>query len=278
MERTPFGIRRFDSTIGGGAPAGSVVLLSGESGAGAREFGYTAALMNGLLEADPELFELYYGDLDPTTAAPGAVHYVSFSSEARQLEREMRLATDDEIVDAAIDAISFHDLSAEYFRLSPVPREWYRDRTGTIADLGDRGDRRSVPEALGDTLSAHAPGNLVVVDSLADLIETSTDDLSWDDIPVLLKGISRAAFEWGGLVLVHANREALPDTRHGQLVEAADGSLLFEWESGGSARDRTMVVKQFRGVLSRIENEDIVRFETEIGDAGFDISDVRKIR
>jgi hypothetical protein len=39
-----------------------------------------------------------------------------------------------------------------------------------------------------------------------------------------------------------------------------------------------MVVQQFRGVLSRIEDEDIVRFETEIGDAGFDISDVRKIR
>jgi len=54
--------------------------------------------------------------------------------------------------------------------------------------------------------------------------------------------------------------------------------MHFEWESGGSTRARTLVVKQFRGVLSQIENEDIVRFETDIGDAGFDISDVRKIR
>jgi hypothetical protein len=37
-------------------------------------------------------------------------------------------------------------------------------------------------------------------------------------------------------------------------------------------------VKQFRGVLSRLEEEDIIQFETDISDAGFDISDVRKIR
>lgn len=278
MDRIPFGIRRLDTTIGGGAPAGSVVLLSGEAGAGAREFVYTTALMSGLVESDPELFELYYGSLSDGVRAPPEVHYVSFTAEKRQLRSEMALAMDEEIVDAAIDEITFHDLSAEYFRLSPVPRAWYAERTDRIAELGTSGDRKSVTEALGDTLTDHAPGNLVIIDSIADLIDTPGNDLTGDDIPVILKGISRAAFEWGGMVLVHVNRESLGERRHGQLVDAADGTLLFEWESGGSTRDRTMVVKQFRGVLSRIEAEDIVRFETEIGDAGFDISDVRKIR
>lgn len=278
MERIPFGVRRLDTTIGGGAPPGSVVLLSGQAGAGAREFMYTAALMNGLVENDPDLFELYYGGLSESATAPREVHYVSFTSEKRQLHSEMALAMDEEIVDSAIDAITFHDLSAEYFRLSPVPREWYSDRAQSISELGGTEGRRDVPEALGDTLSEHAPDSLIVIDSIGDLIETSTDDLTWDDVPVLLKGISRAAFEWGGLVLVHANRESLDDQRHGQLVDAVDGTLTFEWESGGSTRDRTMIVKQFRGVLSRIEAEDIVQFETEIGESGFDISDVRKIR
>jgi hypothetical protein len=54
--------------------------------------------------------------------------------------------------------------------------------------------------------------------------------------------------------------------------------MEFSWESGGSTRARTLVVKQFRGVLSQIEEENIVQFETELGEAGFDISDVRKIR
>jgi KaiC/GvpD/RAD55 family RecA-like ATPase len=278
MNRIPFGIRRLDTTIGGGAPPGSVVLLSGEAGAGAREFMYTAAIMNGLAKGDPELFDLYYGGLDERASAPEEVHYISFTSEKRQVNREMTLAMDEEVVEAGIDNMAFHDLSPEYFRLSPVPREWYAEKTANISDLGQTQDRKTVTEALGDRLTSHASGNVVVIDSIADLIGSRADNLPWSDIPVLLKGLSRAAYEWGGLILVHINQETLDAEKHGQLVDAADGTLLFEWESGGSARARTMVVKQFRGVLSRIEDENIVRFETEIGDAGFDISDVRKIR
>jgi KaiC/GvpD/RAD55 family RecA-like ATPase len=277
MDRIPFGIRRLDTTIGGGAPPGSVVLLSGQVGAGAREFMYTCAVMNGLAEGDPDLFDLYYGGIDEGASAPEEVHYVSFTAEERQVSREMSLAMDEEIVESGIDNVEFHDLSPEFFQLSPVPREWYATRTQSISELGQSQDRKSVPEALGDRLTDHAAGNLVVIDSIADLI-SSTEDLPWSDIPVLLKGLSRAAYDWGGLILAHVNQETLDDERHGQLMDSADGTLLFEWESGGSARARTMVVKQFRGVLSRIEDEDIVRFETEIGDSGFDISDVRKIR
>ena len=278
MQRIPFGIRRLDTTVGGGAPAGSVVLLSGEAGAGAREFTYTSAVMNGLVGSDPDLFDLYYGSLEPEAEEPREVHYVSFTTDERQVRDEMQLAMDEELVDAGLSNLTFHDLSPEYFRLSPVPREWYSAEAASITGLGANSDRNSVPEALGDRLTDHAPGNVVVLDSLTDLVASSGEELTWNDIPVLLKGISRAAYEWGGLILVHVNHETLTDEQHGQLIDAADGTLLFEWESGGSARARTMVVKQFRGVLSRIEEENIVRFETEIGDAGLDISDVRKIR
>ncbi len=278
MDRIPFGIRRLDTTIGGGAPPGSVVLLSGEAGAGAREFMYTAALMNGLTEADQDLFDLHYGGLDSDASVPDSIHYISFTSTKQQFRDEMTLAMDREIVDAAIDSITFHDLSSEYFHLSPVPREWYTARAGSISDLGRTTDRRDLPRALGDRLTTHGPDSLVILDSITDLVGTPLDDLSWDDIPVLLRGITRAASDWGGVVLVHVNREAIDVQRHGQLVDAVDGTLVFEWESGGSTRDRTMIVKQFGGVLSRIEAEDIVQFETEIGESGFDISDVRKIR
>jgi archaellum biogenesis ATPase FlaH len=234
--------------------------------------------MNGLTEADPDLFDLYYGDLDERASVPEAVHYISFTERERQLCDEMSLTMDDSIVEAAVESVTFHDLSTEYFHLSPVPREWYTDRADSISDLGQTRDRQGLPRALGDRLTEHATDTLVVIDSITDLVGAPMGDLSWDDVPVLLKGISRAASEWKGLVLVHVNREALDTRHHGRLVESADGTLVFEWESGGSTRDRTMVVKQFGGVLSRIEAEDIVQFETEIGDSGFDISDVRKIR
>lgn len=277
MERVPFGIRRLDTTIDGGAPSGSVVLLSGEAGAGAREFAYTTASMNALARSDEELFELYYGHVNEAASVPEEVHYVSFTAGEGQVRREMTNALDDEIVDTSFGGVTFHDLSPEYFRLSPVPRNWYAERSASIAELGQTEDRASVPEALGAVLSDHAPNAVVVIDSLTDL-GSASGDLDWIDVTQLLKGITRAAHNWGGMILVLLNHETLTPPEHGQLVDAASGTLMFEWESGGSTRARTLVVRQFRGVLSRIEDENIVRFETEIGESGFDISDVRKIR
>ena len=278
MSHLPFGIARLDSILGGGAPPGSVVLLAGESGAGAREFCYTSAAMNALARADAELFDLYYGDLDPDAALPDSVHYISFTADVDALTREMGYTMTDEIVDAAVEEIGFRDLSSEYFQLSPVPREWYETATSSIAELGDRGEYADVLTAFGDYLSEHGPGSLVCIDSVTDLVSTASDDTDWSEIAMVMKGLKKAAYEWNALVLVLVNTDSISDREFGTLMDAAGGTLQFTWESGGSQRARTMFVREFRGVLSRLEEENIVRFETEIHDGGFDISDVRKIR
>jgi KaiC/GvpD/RAD55 family RecA-like ATPase len=278
MERLPFGISRLDSMIDGGAPPGSVVLLAGEVGAGAREFVYTSVAMNGLAHANPELFDLYYGGLHGDATVPDDIHYISFTEERDAIVSEMRYAMDDDIVDAGVDAVSFADFSTEYFDLSQVPREWYTGRTRTINELGDRGSRRGTLDAVGEYMNDHASGSLVVIDSVTDLVSAGSEDMTWNEITLLMKGLKKASYEWGGLVLLLVNTEALSSHELGGLMESTDGSLLFEWESGGSERARTLVVKQFRGVLSRLEEENIIQFETDISDAGFDISDVRKIR
>ncbi|MFP9192904.1 RAD55 family ATPase [Natronosalvus vescus] len=280
MERMPLGISRFDAMIGGGAPAGSVVLLASESGAGGREFAYTATAMNGLAHADADLFEFYYGDLEPGVALPEAVHYISFTGERSALVDEMGFVLEDDLVERGTDPVSFRDLSTEYFQLTPVPTDWYSETRTDIRNLGKSTNRRDVLEALGDYLTTHAAGNLVVIDSATDLLAAagSTDRLARTDLTVLLKGLKRASYHWGGIVLLLVNVETLTDREFGRLKEATDGTLRFEWESGGSERDRTLVVEEFRGVLSRLEDENIVRFETEIRDSGFDISNVRKIR
>ncbi|MDF9746934.1 RAD55 family ATPase [Natrinema salsiterrestre] len=278
MERMPLGISRLDRMIGGGAPAGSVVLLAGESGAGAREFCYTSAAMNGLVDADPDLFDLYYGDLEPEVTTPEDVHYVSFTDERSAVVSEMEFVMDDELVGAGMDDVRFVEFAEEYFQLTPVPTNWYADGMADITELGSHNDRTDVLEALGEYLTEHATGNLVVIDSITDLVAAADDRLGWSDLTVLLKGLKRASHRWGGVILLLVNAELLGSTQLGQLKEATDGTLLFEWESGGSERARTLVVEQFRGVLSRLEDEDIVRFETEIHDGGFDISNVRKIR
>jgi KaiC/GvpD/RAD55 family RecA-like ATPase len=278
MDRIPFGIARLDSIIGGGAPPGSVVLLSGEAGAGAREFVHTSAAMNGLYYGDSEMFDLHYGDLEASASPPDEIHYISFTADSDDLEREMSYTMNEDLIRSASDHVHFRDLSPEYFQLSPIPREWYAGKTRTVNDLATEERRDTAPEALADYLSANAAGNLVVIDSVTDLVAAVSDEMTWSDIALLMKGIQKAAYDWGGLILLLVQEETLAPTELGHLMDAASGTLQFGWESGGSKRARTMFVKEFRGVLSRIEAENIIRFETEVHDGGFDVSGVRKIR
>ena len=278
MDDIPFGISRLDSLLEGGAPPGSVVLLSGEAGAGAREFAYTSAAMNALARTNSDLFNLHYGELPDGAVLPPEVHYLSFTASKSTLEQEFRYTLSDDIVDSVIEDIEYLDLSTEYFQSSRIPKDWYLGRTTELSDLSGGGNREKVLSVLGDYLTEHASGNLIVFDSITDLLSAMADDLTWQDIPMLIRGLKRAAEQWGGLVLILASEETLESTQLGQLSDAASGTINFSWETGGSKRARVMVVKQFRGVLSRLEDEDIVQFEGEIHEGGYDLSNVRKIR
>jgi len=118
MHRIPFGVARLDSIIDGGAPPGSVVLLAGEAGAGAREFLYTCAVMNALAHVDEELFELNYGPVGEHAGLPPEIHYVSFTESRRAMERELSQVIAENILSASLPAIRFEDLSASYFQLA----------------------------------------------------------------------------------------------------------------------------------------------------------------
>lgn len=278
MDRIPFGISRLDELIDGGAPTGSTVLLAGELGAGAREFCYTSAALSALAERDPEQFELYYGDQQFETVSPDEIHYISFSTPAAAIQREMYHTIDENILDTAVDGISFVDLSSLYFERSQVPMEWYEAEAIDLSTIGQGRNRKSVLGVLADYLTDAAPGSLVVIDSMTDLVSAAGEHMSWRDILVLMKGLAAASAKWDGLILLLANNEALQPAEIAGLMDAAHGSFVFEWETGGSERMRTMYVKEFRGVLSQLQEEDIIRFETDIYDAGFDITGVRKIR
>lgn len=278
MGRIPFGISRFDELIDGGAPGGSVVVLSGELGAGAREFCYTSAMMSALAKGNEELFELYYGEFEYDVSLVPEVHYVSFTTPPEAIINEIRFALDDDIVDGARDHISFYDLSDQYFKRSKVPMEWYTEGTPGIDSLGEARGGRGVLGLLGEYLNDNATDNLVVIDSVTDLVSAADEHMSWSDITTLMKGLGAAADRWDGLILLLVNHEALTDQQVAGLMDAAHGSLVFEWETGGNERMRTMYVKEFRGVLSRLQDEDIIRFETDIYDHGFDITGVRRIR
>ena len=136
----------------------------------------------------------------------------------------------------------------------------------------------SILHNTADYLDDHAAGGLILMDSLTDLLAARGRHHSISELVLTLKGLRRIARKWGSLILLLLNKDAVTDQELGNLMTAVDGTLQFEWETGGNERVRTMYVPEFRGVLSQLENEDIIRFETEIHDAGFDVSNVRKIR
>ncbi len=278
MARVPFGISRFDEIIDGGAPPGSVVVLSGELGAGAREFAFTSAAMTALAEADPDLFEVYYGTFEHDVAVPPEVHYISMTDTPASIRTEMEFALADDIREAIEGSIDHCDLSGAYFQRSTVPMAWYTTGALDIERIGDMGHERGLLEMLAAYLTEHAEGSLVVIDSLTDLIEATDESLTWTDITLFLKGLTIAATDWDGLILLIVNREAIGTERVARTMDSTHGSLVFEWDAGGNERSRTMFVKEFRGVLSRLEDEEIIRFDTDVYDHGFDITGVRRIR
>lgn len=276
MERLRFGVSRLDTTLGGGVPRGSVVLLAGEAGAGAREFMYTSAVMNGTAHADQDLFELHYGRQTESVTLPDGVHYLSFTASQDQFEREVMLSMEDELASAGLEHIDFSSLANEYFRTSSVPREWYVDESSERVRYP--GEEQSLVNVVGDMLNDRAPDNLVVIDSLSDLVSATGEQLEWADIVYLVKGLRRTAQKWGGLILLHVDHGTLTESQQAQLVDSCTGALRFQWATGGSVLARTLMLKSFRGVLSQIDDDELVEFETELGDSGFNISDVRKIR
>jgi KaiC/GvpD/RAD55 family RecA-like ATPase len=279
MNRIPFGVSQLDQRIGGGMPPGSVVLLAGEAGAGAREFCYTSAVMNGLGIAEPDTFDLQYGSLRGSAALPEEIHYVSFTASRDDLTEEMAFTIEEDLVAGGLEAVSFTDLSPEYFQMSPVPQEWYAGTHATLAELGNDTERDNPVAAVAAYIEEHAADNLIIVDSLTDLIGLREEaGVAWDDVIYLLKGLRKAARDWRGAVLLLVSSDTLSEERLGDLMSSVDGTMSFEWASGGNDLSRTLIVREFRGVLSRLEEEEIVRFETEIHEAGYDITNVRKIR
>jgi len=81
--------------------------------------------------------------------------------------------------------------------------------------------------AFGDYLSAHADDSLVCIDSVTDLVSMVDDDTEWSDVAMVMKGLKKAAYEWGGLILVLVNTDSITDREFGALMDAAGGTLQF---------------------------------------------------
>jgi len=310
VDRIPFGISDLDNTIGGGAIGGNLVLLEGENGTGASQFMQTCAMMNGLYHSDPDMFSLLYGNVHPQVNVPEEVHYVSFTSGKEELKQLLKRTFDDELVEKGLEGLKFQNFSNEYFSLggfktnyeqnptqekaaspggnpeNPESEDVFKEGEDTILYTGKLEDSEEgrnnltgaedLIELFQRYLIQNAEGNLVVIESLTDLIEASQNRVSTSEMISLVKWLRKMAHQWGGLVLVRIGKEATSRELLGGLGDSADGVVVFEWRDSGNERIRTMYFKKYLGVLPNIEDINRV-YEGGVREEGYYIGMAEKV-
>ena len=266
VERIPTGVADFDH-LSGGIPAGSVVLLAGDAGAGHQEFALTSATHVMLHYDEPELHRFFLGSTPGPFVYPKGVVYVSLSRSREQVLREVRGAFHTSYPDVLERHLTFHDLSPEYFADSVVPTEWSSVNRPLLSGLPasvERGAPSGSLPALAGALESGGPENLVIVDSLTDLLVRRGVDP--EELLTLVKGLRRRAKGWGGIVYLLLSRGVAPAATEQALFDSVDGVLDFTWTSSPyhSRRQRTMLIQKFMPVLSRVPPEYQGRFVIRI--------------
>lgn len=261
--RIPTGVNDFDH-ITGGLPVGSVMLLSGEPGAGSYEFALTSAatLMRASHRKDTR--NLYLGRYQGPVALPGRVTYVSLTRSREQLLREADSAFPAEYSQLLIDHLDYADLSAPYFADSVVPTSW-ADEDRPV--LEGEGAARSADGILGDltaALETRGKGSLLIVDSLSDLLARSS--IRAEDVLTVIKGLRRRAKQWNGLVYLLLAK-GIAEPRVEQAVkDSVDGVFDFAWvrHQNRSVRIRAMLIEKSMPLLAYVPQELQGRFLLDV--------------
>lgn len=270
IKKFPTGISSLDPIIKGGFPGGSFVLVLGEVGAGSQEFIYTSMLgLSQLVKNPPKS--------NGTTELPKKICYISLTKTRENIIQDIATMHTADIKDVE-DNLIFADLSEQYFSRSHVPPSW----TTYTSDIFKPGQRRnkSLFNLFVETLDNYAANNVVIIDSLTDLVRSSyTDNFTWNDLVSLLKGMERMAKQWNCVIYALLTTDIFENSKQEEVSDCVDGVLVFAWDvTGVNQRQRTMYIKKFRGLLPYLEEDNVVKFETNVtAKHGFEISNIREI-
>jgi KaiC/GvpD/RAD55 family RecA-like ATPase len=260
--RIPTGVGDFDS-ITGGIPVGSVVLLTGEAGAGHQEFALTSST-HLMFSYDAErMHKFYLGSVRGNFVYPAGLAYVSLTRSRDQVIREVEISFEPTHYASFVRHLIFHDLSSIYFSDTIVPRAWAQTAAPLLASLAESPATPPGTDPLDAIVRAveqDGNGNVVIVDSLTDLLVRR--NLDTEAILTLVKGLRRRAKEWGGVVYLLLSRGVAPAATEQALADSVDGVFSFSWSTHPlrSSRQRTMLIEKFMPVLSHVPHEHQGRF------------------
>ncbi|MFO8109319.1 MAG: hypothetical protein R6U17_02180, partial [Thermoplasmata archaeon] len=132
---------------------------------------------------------------------------------------------------------------------------------------------------LVDFLDTNARDNVVIIDSLTDLLTNSNIDT--DKLVTIVKGMRRASKSWGGIIYLLLSKGIVKKRIEYLLTDSVDGVFSFEWSKSHmtSQRQRYMTVQKFMSVLPHLKREKIARFTAEVTSyAGYHVVNYEKIR
>ncbi len=270
----PSGVADFDSIIKGGFPSGSVVLLVGELGAGQMEFALTSAAKLSMVRDKPESAAFLLG-AGRDSKLPDKICYITFSRSREEVLEELQEAFNSDFYQAIERNVHFKDFSSAYFRKTMVPRSWTGESTSLFSSdpVND-----NVLEGLVNYLDENAPGSMIIIDSLTDLVVSANIEIT--DLVAVLRGMQRVSKKWGGVVYLVLTNNVLEERKQRTIMDSVDGSLVFEWSryQNSSKRQRYMYVEKFISLLPHLDKERIARFATVVtAQSGLVVIDTERI-
>ncbi len=279
LTRLPTGIPTFDSIIKGGFPSGSLVLLTGDVGAGNIEFAYTSAAMLSMLKGSPDKYRQVKEQLgvlmttkDEELKLPEKICYISFTRSKEDILKELNHSFSPELVSVLSENMIFEDLSQS----SVFPGKdigWMSMNSFRSVD-----EERELLNKLTTILDTCATNNLVIIDSLTSLFHACNRHMTWNDRISFLEEVQRKSKKWDGLVFLLLGKGIFESMKEEDMMDVADGDLVFEWFEEGFARQQAMYMKKFRGVMPHIARDFIIRFDTMVTNTeGFVVTNVKRI-
>ncbi len=263
MKKIPTGVSDLDTIIKGGVPAGSVVLLFAEIGSGGLEFVYTSSAKILRAKENPEDIPTILGDEGKSSILPEEIHYITFSRAKVDILQEIKTSFNQNYYDIIEENGNFKALSQQYFKRTMVPPGWAGDDgTSLFSDKKET----DLLEGLVHFLEENAQNNMVVIDSLTDLLtNTSIDN---DKLVTIVKGMRRASRRWGGVIYLLLSKDILDRSLEYHIIDSVDGVFNFRWSENKrvSKRQRYLIVDKFMSVLPHLKREKIARFTAEVTD------------
>ena len=268
-QRMPTGIESLDPILDGGVPPGSVVLLLGDLGAGNYEFAYSSIV--NLLDRVKD------GNADGMPG-PREICYITFTRLKEDVRQEILHSFNIDMLDTLVDTIRFEDLSELYFDNSVVPDEWY-SHSDIMTRLQKRSGHENIFVQLSNLINTVQPGSLIILDSITDIAVQSRDPATWGNLTGFLRGLQRVSKQRSITNYLLLSKGILDTSQERELADIADAVLLFNWEeTQGARRQRVMYFEKFRGVMTHLEERDLVKFAVRISTtSGFEVSNIRVI-